>query len=318
MKTRYTGQRDDEELRNVMGDTLARLFDQDPDVMFLDCDTMTPCNMLRFKERYPNRIISCGIAEANMIGVAAGLSKMGKKPYVHSFGPFATRRCFDQIFLSVGYAGNNIRIIGTDPGIAAAYNGGTHMPFEDIALMRMIPNAVVVEPTDAVMMQSILCAAKDLPGVTYIRTYRKNAVSIYQAGTKFLIGGGKLLRDGSDLTIFTGGLLVSQAMEAAKKAAENGLSVQVVDLYSIKPIDEQLILACASKTRRAITAENHNVIGGLGSAVAEVLAEHFPIPLKRIGIRESYGEVGSEKYLLERFGLTSHFILQGIQELLSY
>ena len=252
-----------------------------------------------------------------MIGVAAGLSAMGMKPYVHSFATFSTRRCFDQIFLSVGYAKNHVKIFGTDPGVAATSNGGTHMCIEDLTLMRVVPGATVMEFTDSVMADNLVRKVKDVPGVVYLRTVRKRAVGIYEKGSDFEIGKGVLLRDGCDATVFACGMLVAVALDAAELAEKEGISLRVVDMFSIKPIDKDMIIESVAKTGAVVTAENHSVIGGLGSAVAEVMSENCPAPLVRFGVQDSYGEVGDEAYLMERFGFTPENLLQAVKTAIS-
>lgn len=301
------------DVRDTIVATLTGMMADDPDVVYMDCDTMDAFGMRKMKEAWPNNLISCGIQEANMMGVAAGLSAMGRKPYVHSFAVFATRRCYDQLFLSAGYAKNSVKIIGTDPGVTSAYNGGTHMPFEDLALMRVVPEATVVEFTDSTMAANLLPKVKDLPGVVYMRTVRKRTTAVYEAGSDFEIGNGNLLRDGTDATIFACGIMVDVALTAAEIAEKEGISLRVVDLFTVKPIDQKIIIESAQKTGAVVVAENHNIIGGLGSAVAEVLIEKFPVPMQRVGIEDTYGEVGSEDYLRERFRLTPEHILEKVR-----
>ncbi|WP_295764439.1 transketolase family protein [uncultured Oscillibacter sp.] len=301
------------DVRETIVSTLVRMIEEDPRVVYLDCDTMDALGIREMRERYPRNVLSCGIQEANMIGVAAGLSAMGRIPYVHSFAAFATRRCYDQVFLSVGYAKNSVKIIGTDAGITSAYNGGTHMPFEDVALMRAIPQATVVEATDSVMAEDLLEKIKEIPGVVYLRTARKRTKAVYAPGSGFEIGRGALLREGGDATVFACGIMVDAALLAAEAAREEGLSLRVVDMFSIKPIDRDIIIDSAQKTGAVVTAEDHSTIGGLGDAVAAVLAENVPVPMGRVGVRDLYGEVGSVAYLQERFQLTPEHILDEVK-----
>ena len=216
----------------------------------------------------PDRAINCGIAEANMIGVACGLAAAGFKPMVHTFGPFASRRCYDQLFLSAGYAKNDITIIGTDPGVTAAMNGGTHMPFEDMALYRAIPGATVIDVTDPTMLISVLRQCKDRPGVKYIRVGRKSYAKVYAEGSELPIGKAVTLREGTDVVIFACGILVHEAMQAAKTLEEEGISAAVVDCFTVKPLDEEAVLAWAEKTGAVVTAENHNRIHSLGDLIS--------------------------------------------------
>lgn len=304
------------DVRETIVSTMIEMIRRDKDVVYMDCDTMDAMGIRKMKADYPNNILSCGIQEANMIGVAAGLSAMGRIPYVHSFAVFASRRCYDQVFLSVGYAGNSVKIIGTDAGVCSAYNGGTHMPFEDIALMRMIPQATVLEFTDSAMAADILPKVKNLPGVVYLRTVRKRTTAVYERGSSFEIGKGVLVRDGSDATVFAVGIMVDVALTAAEMAEQEGLKIRVVDLFTIKPIDREIVIAAARETGAVVTAENHSVLGGLGSAVAEVLAENCPVPMERIGINDSFGEVGSEDFLRQRFGLTPEHVLAALRNVI--
>jgi transketolase len=261
--------------------------------------------MKPFKKKFPDRFINCGIAEANMVGVAAGLSSVGFIPFAHSFGCFASRRVCDQIFMSGAYAKLNIRIVGTDPGVTAAYNGGTHMPFEDMAVLRSIPTITLLEPTDSVQLNALLPQLVAGYGVYYIRLMRKNAVSIFSEGSEFTIGRGVILRGGSDVTLIASGIMVAEALKAAALLGEQGLSARVVNLFTWKPVDAALIGTCALETGAIVTCENHNIIGGLGSAVSEVVGETHPVPMERVGVHDEFGEVGSEDYLRGRFRLNA-------------
>jgi len=297
--------KDSEMMRSVYCATLMEMAEKDDRVVVLDADLMKSMGMIPFLNKYPQRTFNCGVQEANMIGVAAGLSATGKIPFVHTFGPFATRRCFDQVFISAAYAKLNVRITGSDPGITAAYNGGTHMPFEDMGLMRNVPGITLLEPADSVMLKDVLKKIKDMYGVFYVRLLRKEPVRIYQEGSTFEIGKGIVLRDGTDVTVIASGIMVSEALEAADILQTKGISAKIVNIFTWKPIDTELILKCAEETGAVVTVENHSIINGLGSAVAEVLAEGFPVPLERIGSRDRFGEVGSVDYLKKTFEMTA-------------
>lgn len=294
-----------QEMRNVYCETLIKLASEDERVVVLDADLMSSMGMVPFAKAYPERTFNVGVQEANMIGVAAGLSATGKIPFAHSFGPFATRRCYDQIFLSCGYAKANVRIVGSDPGVTAAYNGGTHMPFEDLGILRNVPNITIMEPVDSVMLQDLMRQTVDMHGVFYFRLLRKNAVQIYQEGSTFDIGKGIQLQHGHDLTIMAMGIMLDEALGAAEILAQEGISARVINIFTLKPIDKELVIRCARETGAIVTAENHSIINGLGSAVAEVLSEHCPIPMERVGVDDQFGEVGPANYLKERFGLTA-------------
>ncbi|MBS4023239.1 MAG: transketolase family protein [Dethiobacter sp.] len=292
-------------MRDVYCQTLLELAAKDERITVLDADLMNSMGMIPFQKAFPHRTFNCGVQEANMIGIASGLSAVGKVPFAHSFGPFATRRCFDQVFLSAAYAKLNIRIIGSDPGITAAYNGGTHMPFEDMGIMRNIPTMTVIEPVDTSMLRDIITQLSDLYGVYYIRLLRKNPIKIFESGSNFELGKAITLNQGKDVTVIATGIMVAEAMQAAKKLALEGISTRVINMFTLKPIDKEAIIQCAQETKAIVTAENHNIINGLGSAVAEVLAENCPVPMERIGCQDLFGEVGPEDYLKTRFSMTS-------------
>ena len=297
-------------MRAVYCQTLMEMAEQDERVVALDADLMNSMGMTPFLKKFPERTFNCGVQEANMIGVAAGISATGKIPFAHTFGPFASRRCFDQIFISAAYAQLNVRIIGSDPGITAAFNGGTHMPFEDMALMRTIPGATILEPTDGVMLENLLRQVKDMYGVFYIRLLRKEPVMIYAPGSTFEIGKGVTLREGTDVTIIASGFLTTDALEAAEALQQQGVSARVVNMFTWKPIDKELIEQCARETGAIVTVENHNIVGGLGAAVAEALVESVPVPMERIGSRDRFGEVGPVDYLKKAFEMTAEDIAE--------
>ncbi|CEG28530.1 transketolase family protein [Bacillus sp. B-jedd] len=296
------------EMRQAYAETLLELALASPEVIGLEADLMSAISTNKIAKQIPGQIINCGIMEANMMGVAAGLSLTGKIPFIHTFAQFATRRAFDQLFVSGAYARLNLKILGSDAGVTAEHNGGTHMSFEDIGLARLIPEATVYEASDATMLKSLLRQSAREYGIHYIRTIRKKAVKLYEAGEVFERGKGKVVRDGSDVAIIACGIMVAEALRAADLLAGSGIEAAVIDMYSIKPIDTQLIVQYAEKTNFIITAENHNAIGGLGSAVAEVLSEHRPTKMKRIGVKEQFGQVGKTDYLKQYYKLTARDI----------
>jgi len=266
---------------------------------------MSSSGMKPFFQRFPDRAFNCGVAEANMIGIASGLSAMGKIPFAHSFGCFASRRVCDQIMISAAYALQNVRVIGTDPGVTAAYNGGTHMPFEDMGVLRSIPEITLIEPADNVILEDMIRQLVELKGVYYIRMARKNAVSIYKEGSSFHIGRGNTLMDGTDVTIFASGIMVYEALKAATILQADNISPRIVDMFTWKPIDSELIDNCARITGAFVTAENHNIIGGLGSAIAEAAAKVRPVPIEMVGVKDRFGQVGTEDFLREEYELTA-------------
>ena len=314
MKVIYDGE-NGRAFKEVLGETIQRLAEADPDVVYLDADLMGCINMAGWTGEHPDRAVNCGIAEANMIGIAAGMSAVGWKPIVHTFGCFASRRCYDQIFLSGGYAGNSVTVIGTDPGVCAAFNGGTHMPFEDMALYRAIPGAYVFDITDEAMLEGVLPQCVDLPGVKYLRVGRKSSPKVYEKGVRPEIGKGIVVTEkGQDAVIFACGLMVAKALEAAEILEREGIRIAVVDLFTVKPLDEELVAAYAERTGAAVTAENHNKIGGLYSAVSEVLGRRCPIPVEYVAVEDEFGEVGPQDYLEERFGLTAAHLAEKTRE----
>ncbi|MEG2858407.1 MAG: transketolase C-terminal domain-containing protein [Clostridia bacterium] len=310
MKIVYDGQMDPRAFKDVLGATIADILEKDPDAIYLDADLMSCIGTAKYAKSHPSRAIQCGIAEANMIGVASGLAAVGFKPIAHSFGTFASRRCFDQAFLSAGYAKNDVTIIGTDPGVCATFNGGTHMPFEDMAIYRALPTATVLDITDTVMLESVLRACMSRPGVKYLRVGRKQAAKVYESGSEITIGQAITLREGSDLTIIACGIMVHEALQAAQALEKEGISARVLDMFTVKPLDEAALVDAARTTGTIVTAENHNRVGGLYAAVAEALARLCPIPVEYVAVEDEFGEVGPQDYLQKRFGLTARHIVE--------
>ncbi|MBO4325766.1 MAG: transketolase family protein [Clostridia bacterium] len=277
-------------------------------IVVVDADVRHSVGTEPFYKEFPERGINCGIMEAQAIGMSAGMSETGMVPFFHAFGVFATRRVFDQIFLSCAYQDLNVKIIGADPGVTAASNGGTHMPFEDIGLMRLVPGAVIIEPADASMYPAAVGYMARNYGVHYLRTSRRKTMRIYPDGAEFVIGKANMLADGSDVCLIASGIMVYEALRAAEMLEAKGFSARVLDMHTIKPVDRDAIVAAARDCGAIVTAENHNATGGLGSAVSEVLVETLPVPLERVGVKESFGEVGTQDYLQKRFGLTAENI----------
>ena len=304
------------EMRKVYGDTMIKLAEKNDKIVVIDCDLSLSMGTKEFYSVYPERAFNVGIQEANACCVAAGLSTLGYVPFVHTLAVFATRRICDQIFLSCSYAGRNVKIIGGDSGICATMNGGTHMAFEDIGVLRSIPDITIVEPTDNAMMAQLLPIIAETYGVFYVRYPRRMTVPVYDDNEDFTIGKAKLLKDGSDITIIASGFTVSESVNAAKMLEADGISARVVDMFTIKPIDREIIIESALKTGAILTVENHNVIGGLGSAVSEVLSENCPTLLKRMGVNEEFGEVGAQDYLADRYKLTAKYIYEESKNLL--
>lgn len=310
IKVIYNGESAAAAVRDRMAAAMSELLAADERVCYLDSDLMSSIGMSKVMKQFPDRVIDCGIQEANMIGTACGLSAVGKIPFAHSFGIFASRRCFDQLFLSAGYAGNSLRVIGSDSGVCAEYNGGTHMPLEDIALLRAVPNSRIIDISDGEMMFDIIKKTAYLDGLTYIRTPRKSVKALYAEGSDFTIGKGIVVREGSDVVIFACGVMVAESLEAAALLEKRGISAAVIDLFTIKPLDEELILEYAKNTGCVVTAENHSASGGMGGAVAELLAAKLPTPQEFVGVGQRFGEVGPMDYLKKQFGLTAEDIAE--------
>lgn len=251
-----------------------------------------------------------------MMGVAAGLAAMGKKPYATTFAPFASRRCYDQVFLSIGYAKNDVRIYGSDAGVTAAFNGGTHMPFEDMSLMRAVPHSTVIDVADAVQLKWVLKAVKDNKGLTYIRSTRKSNIKVYDESSEFELGKGNVVRDGKDVTIIAVGIMVGEALGAAEILKDKGIDARVVDMFTVKPIDVDLVTKCAKETGCIVTAENHNVIGGLGDAVAAAVLANAPVPMLKHGVQDEFGQVGPQPYLQEVYKLTAKDLAETVEKAL--
>ena len=304
MELKYDGKPPKREINDQFSDWMQELFEVDEKIVYLDADLMGCLKVKELWKKEPKRVFNCGIQEANMVGTAAGLFLTGYKPYIHSFTPFITRRTYDQIFVSIAYAHKSVHLIGTDAGILASANGGTHMCFEDTALIRLIPGACVVDVTDAEMFHGMLKETKDWQGVTYFRTPRRGAPDVYKNGTKFEAGKGFILADGKDVTLIASGIMVATALEARKQLEEEGITTKVIDPITIKPLDESLVLQSAAETRAVIVAENHSVVGGLGSAVADLLSEKLPTPVIRVGIQDCFGQTGTVEYLRKQYGLT--------------
>lgn len=314
MKTIYTGEKDARLYKAVLGETIAEILEQDERAVYLDADLMGCIGTAKLPAK-TKRAIDCGIAEANMVGIACGMSAVGFKPIVHTFGPFASRRCYDQVFLSGAYAKNSLTIIGSDPGITAAFNGGTHMPFEDMALYRAIPGAILVDVTDVTMLRAFLHRFQEQPGVKYLRVGRKESYPVYPGDYSFEPGKGAVLREGKDAVIVASGIMVHEALEAARALSEAGIDVAVIDPITVKPLDEALIRRYAEQTRVVVTAENHNKIGGLTSAVQAAICG-MAVKFGTVAIEDEFGEVGPQPYLRERFALTDAHIVDVVKSLL--
>ena len=290
-------------MRDVFINFLREKMTSDPRVVVIDADLAKCAGTLALEKEFPDRALNVGIAEANMTGIAAGLATYGYIPFITSFAPFASRRIADQAMISVCYAKQNVKIVGTDPGIAAELNGGTHMPFEDVAIYRAIPDILIYEPTDAIEFAAALPQIFDYPKPVYIRMHRKNPPLVHEPGARFDLMKADVLKEGGDITFVATGLMVKTALDAAARLEDEGISAEVICCPVWKPLDTQTLVTSFRKTGCALTLENHNVNGGLGSAVAEAAAENCPVPMYRIGVREKFGEVGKADYLRKVYSL---------------
>jgi transketolase len=307
---------DSQEMRYAYCNALIEAARADSRIVSINCDLSSSCGTKGFAREFPERSFNLGIQEANGCCVAAGMSVTGFIPFFHSFAVFSSRRICDQVFQSCAYAGLNVKIIGCDAGISATYNGGTHMAFEDIGILKMIPNVTIVEPTDTVMIKQLVKQLAETYGVFYMRFARKNLPRVYEEGSRFKIGKAAVIREGKDASVIACGMEVAEALDAAEILSREGIEIRVADMFTIKPIDTECVIDCAAKTGAIVTAENANIIGGLGSAVADVLVENCPVPMERVGVNDEFGEVGELDYLRERFGLSASYIVEKVKKVL--
>ena len=301
--------------RESYGNALVELGREHTDLVVLDADLAGATKTEIFKKAFPERFLDCGIAEANMAGIAAGLSTCGKVPFMSSFAMFAAGRAYEQVRNSIGYPKLNVKIGATHGGISVGEDGATHQCLEDFALMRVIPGMVVASPSDDIEAKAMVAAAYEHQGPVYMR-FGRLAVPVIndRPDYKFELGKGIVLREGKDLTIIANGLCVAPALEAAEKLAADGIDAKVINIHTIKPLDEELVVAAAKETGKVVTVEEHSIIGGLGGAVCECLAEKAPVPVKRIGIHDVFGESGPALELLHKYGLDAEGIYTQIKD----
>ena len=300
--------------RESYGNALAELGAQNPNVVVLDADLAGATKTAIFKKAFPERHIDCGIAEGNMMGVAAGLATCGKVVFASSFAMFAAGRAFEQVRNSIGYPHLNVKIGATHAGISVGEDGATHQCNEDIAIMRTIPGMTIICPADDVEARAAVKASAEYEGPVYLRFGRLAVPVINDEATyKFEIGKGITMKEGKDVTIIATGLEVNESLEAAKLLEADGISAEVIDIHTIKPIDRELVVASAKKTGKVVTVEEHSIIGGLGGAVAEVLAEEAPTKMLRIGMMDQFGESGPAKVLIEKYGLDAKSIYEKVK-----
>ena len=303
--------------RESFGEALTMLAETNPDIVVLDADLAEATKTCIFEKKYPERFIDCGIAESNMIGIAAGLAACGKIPFAASFAMFSAGRAFEQVRNSVGYPHLNVKIAGSHAGISTGEDGATHQCCEDIALMRTIPGMVVLNPADHYEMLAAVKAAAQHNGPVYIRLGRLAVESVNNNDDyQFEIGKGITLRQGEDITVIATGLMVGEALKAVDSLAAQGVHARLIDMHTIKPLDEELVVKAAKETGRIVTVEEHNIIGGLGEAVAACVAESCPVPVTRIGVNDVFGHSGPAVDLLKEFGLCAENIEATVKKVL--
>lgn len=305
------------EMRQVLAAELEKMMAENENIVVIDADLSKPNGVAGLRKKYPERAFDVGIAEQNMASIAAGMSSYGFIPFITTFTPFASRRICDQIAISIAYAKQNVKIIGSDPGISAEFNGGTHMSVEDIGVLRSIPDIVIFEPVDAIQFKKSLPQIVDYNGPVYIRMFRKEIPNVFDENCEFDLFKASKLQDGNDISIFCSGIMVQETMEANKILKEQGINADIINIHTIKPIDKQAIIDSARKTGAVLTVENHNVIGGLKSAVCEVLMEEYPVPLRAIGIKDQFGQVGKLPFLKEFYKMRAEDIVNSAKELIS-
>lgn len=305
------------EMRQVLCNVLDELMAKDPSIVVIDSDLARANGTLPLRDKYPERAFDIGIAEQNMAAFAAGMAAYGFKPIIGSFTPFATRRICDQITISITYAKRNVKIIGSDPGISAELNGGTHMSMEDIGVIRSIPGMVIFEPVDAVQLASALPKIIEYDGPVYIRLFRKPAPIVFKNDYDFDLFKADIVKEGNGVSIFASGIMVNESLKAVEVLKNQGIDAELINIHTIKPIDKESVIKSARKTGAVVTCENHNVIGGLKSAVCEVLIEECPVPLKGIGVQDHFGEVASMEYLKKKYHMTSEDIVAAALEVIN-
>ena len=308
--------KDSRACRDGLALTLNEMMAEDKSICYVDCDLMGCINTKMLRKNYPDRAFEAGIAEANGAGVAAGLAATGKKVFYHSFGTFSSRRCYDQIYMSAAYAGLSVRVLGSDAGVTAAFNGGTHMPLEDAAMYLRIPVPTVLDPADYDQLASITRPLVNAEGVTYTRFVRKGIIQVYGEDSEFEIGKGVVLHESDKdvATIITSGIMVDESLKAYEALQAEGINVRVIDMFTWKPLDEELVIKAAKETGAIVTAENHNVTCGLGSVVANCLAKNCPTVQEFVGVQDLFGQVGPQDYLMDVYGLRATNIVEAVKK----
>ncbi|MGF6375798.1 transketolase [Clostridiales Family XIII bacterium PM5-7] len=300
--------------RAAYGKTLVEVGAENPNLVVMDADLSKSTMTYEFSQAYPERFFNMGIAEQNLYGTAAGLALSGKTVCASTFAMFAAGRAFEIIRNSIGYTNANVKICATHAGITVGEDGASHQTFEDLALMRTIPGMTVVNPSDGVSARILLKQVIDTDGPAYVRLGRAAVPTFYDETAELSIGKGNVMRQGKDVTVIATGIMVAEAMMAAARLAEEGIDVRVIDMHTIKPLDEELVIAAAKETKRIVTAEEHSIIGGLGGAVAEVLARNCPVRVRMVGQQDTFGESGKPEELREKYGMTAEAIVSAVRE----
>ncbi len=304
------------QVREAFGEALVKVGRENANVVVLDADLATSTKVIYFAEEFPERFFEMGVCEQNMIGVAAGFARMGKIPFTSTFGVFASKRACDQVSILVVYPHLNVKIIGAYSGIVSGNNGATHQAIEDVAIMRAMPGMVVIDPADEVEMTQAVKAKVEYDGPVYLRLTRDEWPVVCPPDSRFRIGKACIAREGKDVTLIGSGMMVSQCVEAARILAQEGIESKVINISSIKPIDVECIVKAARETQCVVTAENHSILGGLGSAIAETLVENEPVPLIRVGLQDTFGECGTNEELLDKYGMSPKHIAKAAQEVI--
>ena len=302
--------------RDAYGKTLVELGKENPDIVALDADLSKSTKSAFFAKEFKDRFFNMGIAEANMVSTAAGLAACGKVPFASSFASFLMCKAFDQLRMSVANPHLNVKVVGSHGGISIGEDGASQMAVEDVALACSLPGFVVMVPADEVATKALVRLAARNAGPVYIRTGRPKAPLVYQQDAYFEIGKANILREGIDITVIANGLLIQEAIEAACICSEKGIDVRVIDMHTVKPVDVNVIVQSAQTTGAIVTAEEHLLSGGLGAAVSQIVAEHYPVPMEFIGIRDTYAESGTHEGLFRKYGLTAGHIVGKIEEVL--
>ncbi|WP_088189648.1 transketolase family protein [Desulfosporosinus sp. FKA] len=302
--------------RQAYGEELVRLGQENPDIVVLDADVAKASMTYLFKEKFPERFFDLGISESDIVGTGAGFAVAGKIPFINAYANFLLGNGWEEIHISIAYANQNVKIVGHNIGASSGKDGPTHLPFEDIALMRVLPGIMIVEPADAIEMRKAVRAAAQHQGPVYLRVGRLPIPLVTCEEDPFELGKARILREGQDVTVIATGAMVAKGLEAAEELASLGISAEVINLHTIKPLDEETLLRSVRKTGAVVTAEEHTILGGMGSAVAELLVEEFPVPLQRVGVKDRFAVCAPYDELHDILGLTAKTIIKSVQDVI--